>query len=149
MKGWLTKKNTGTEKSRYARKISSKLGYLGILGLMGFLGFWTYDLNKTIFPFCFFMFFGFFGFFYEGKMSNTYMDERYNENKKRAQFLSYKFGFTSVFVLIVMFAVISSHVENLDYLLISLVIAISLFLSEYFLYHFDQGDTDDKTIDNE
>ena len=58
------------------RTINPKLGLLGFLGFAGFLGFWTYSLDKTIFPFVFFMFFGFFVFFYEGKMSNNFMDER-------------------------------------------------------------------------
>ena len=56
-----------------------------VLGFAGFLGFWTYRVDQTIFPFVFFVFFGFFGFFYEGKMSNTLIDERYKESKMRAQ----------------------------------------------------------------
>lgn len=140
-------RKANSNKNNYTRKVNPKLGYLGFLGLVGFLGFWTYALDKTVFPFCFFVFFGFFGFFYEGKMSNTYMDERYYENKRKAEFLAYKIGFTSVFILIVIFAIVSSHLKNLDYLLISLLItiafiqAISIFLSEYFLYHFDQVDS--------
>lgn len=63
------------------RNLNPKLGFLGFLGFFGFLGFWTYNIDKTIFPFVFFVFFGFFGFFYEGKLSNTFMDERYQENK--------------------------------------------------------------------
>ena len=62
------------------RNLNPKLGFLGFLGFFGFLGFWTYNIDKTIFPFVFFVFFGFFGFFYEGKLSNTFMDERYQEN---------------------------------------------------------------------
>ena len=33
----------------------------------------------------FFLFFGFFGFFFEGKMSHMLIDERYTENRAKAQ----------------------------------------------------------------
>ena len=71
--------------SRSTRTVNPKLGSLGSFGFAGFLGFWTYRVDQAIFPFVFFVFFGFFGFFYEGKMSNTLIDERYKESKMRAQ----------------------------------------------------------------
>lgn len=50
------------------RRLNPKLGLLGFFGFLGFIGgAWTR-----------FVFFGFFGFFYEGKMSNTLMDERFS-----------------------------------------------------------------------
>ena len=52
---------------------------------LGFLGFWTYRVDLTIFPFGFIVFIGFFGIFYEGKMSNTLIDERYKDSKMRAK----------------------------------------------------------------
>ena len=39
------------------RNLNPKLGFLGFLGFFGFLGFWTYNIDKTIFPFVFFVFF--------------------------------------------------------------------------------------------
>ena len=68
-------------KTNRTRKLNPKMGFLGFFGFMGFMGFWTYSTEKGIFPFTYFMFFGFFGFFYEGKMSNTFMDERFKENR--------------------------------------------------------------------
>ena len=35
------------------RNLNPKLGFLGFLGCFGFLGFWTYNIDKTIFPFVF------------------------------------------------------------------------------------------------
>ena len=82
------------------RTINPKLGFLGLLGFAGFLGFWTYSVDKTIFPFVFFLFFGFFGFFYEGKMSNTLIDERYKENKMKAQSVANKTSLSIIFLAI-------------------------------------------------
>jgi hypothetical protein len=65
---------------------------------LGFLGFWTYRVDQTIFPFVFFVFFGFFGFFYEGKMSNTLIDERYKESKMRAQSTANKTALSIIFL---------------------------------------------------
>ena len=67
-------------------------------GFAGFLGFWTYRVDQAIFPFVFFVFFGFFGFFYEGKMSNTLIDERYKENKMRAQSTANKTALSIIFL---------------------------------------------------
>ena len=84
--------------SRSTRTVNPKLGFLGLFGFAGFLGFWTYRVDQTIFPFVFFMFFGFFGFFYEGKMSNTLIDERYKENKMRAQSTANKTALSIIFL---------------------------------------------------
>ena len=84
--------------SRSTRTVNPKLGFLGLFGFAGFLGFWTYRVDQTIFPFVFFVFFGFFGFFYEGKMSNTLIDERYKENKMRAQSTANKTALSIIFL---------------------------------------------------
>lgn len=124
------------------RKICSKLGLLGFLGLVGFSGFWTYSIDKTIFPFIFFLFFGFFGFFYEGKMSNTLMDERYKENKMRASDTANKISLTIIFISVLILGQ-GKLMGNLEYTLIAIIIVIALsialdiFLSEYLLYHYD------------
>ena len=83
---------------RSTRTVNPKLGFLGLFGFAGFLGFWTYRVDQTIFPFVFFVFFGFFGFFYEGKMSNTLIDERYKENKMRAQSTANKTALSIIFL---------------------------------------------------
>ncbi len=124
------------------RTINPKLGLLGFLGFAGFLGFWTYSLDKTIFPFVFFMFFGFFGFFYEGKMSNTFMDERYKENKMKAQNVANKTSLSIIFLAVLVLGR-GRFMGNLEYTLIAFVIvaalsiALEIFLSQYLLYHYD------------
>ena len=56
-------------------RLSPKLGFLGFCGFLGFAGFWTYGALGDLSGFIFFAFFGFFGFFFEGKMSNTLMQQ--------------------------------------------------------------------------
>ena len=124
------------------RTISPKLGFLGFFGFAGFLGFWTYHVDKTIFPFVFFMFFGFFGFFYEGKMSNTFMDERYRENRARAQAKANKIAFGIIFLATIIMGQ-GKLMGNLEYtfiafvIVVALTIALEMFLSEYLLFRYD------------
>lgn len=130
--------------ARMSRTVNPRLGFLGLLGFLGFAGFWTYSVDRTVFPFLFFMFFGFFGFFYEGKLSNTLMDERYRENRLKAQMTANR---VSLFLIFLSMLLIGQGrlMGNLDYTLIALVIVISLafaldiFLSEYLLYRYDHG----------
>lgn len=146
-------------KTSRTRKLNPKLGFLGFLGFMGFMGFWTYSNDKKIFPFMFFMYFGFFGFFYEGKMSNTFMDERFKENKNRAQLVALKTAFAGLIIMIV-FLALSENLMSIEYrliavhILIALSIALALFLSEYLLYRYDhdeyteiEEDTDHKYME--
>lgn len=132
--------------SKITRSISPKLGFLGFAGFLGFLGFWTYHVDKTIFPFGFFLFFGFFGFFYEGKMSGTFMDERYKENQIKAKLAADKISLSIIFLSIVVCGQ-GKLMGNLEYTLIALLItitlslALKLFLSEYLLYRYDHGDS--------
>ena len=138
------------ESIKSTRTINPKLGFLGLLGFAGFLGFWTYSVDKTIFPFVFFLFFGFFGFFYEGKMSNTLIDERYKENKMKAQSVANKTSLTIIFLAILILGQ-GKLMDNLEYTLIALVIVIALsialeiFLSEYLLYHYDNDEQFDES----
>lgn len=124
------------------RTISPKMGFLGFLGFGGFLGFWTYSMDKIIFPFVFFMFFGYFGFFFEGKMSNTFMDERYKENKMKAHLAADKTALAIIFLSMLILGQ-GMFMGNPEYTLIALIIVISLsialevFLSEYLLYRYD------------
>ncbi len=130
---------------RTTRIINSKLGFLGVLGFLGFLGFYTYSMNGTIFPFAFFLFFGFFGFFYEGKMAGTFMDERFCENKVRAQLKAYKITFLLILITLVILCQ-GKFFGSFEYTLIvaiiilSLTLAFGIFLSEYFLYRYDHDD---------
>lgn len=132
------------------RTINPKLGFLGFFGFFGFLGFWTYGVDKTIFPFVFFMFFGFFGFFYEGKMSNTFMDERYKENKIKAHMTANKIALGIIFGSI-LFLGQGKLIGNLEYTLIALIIVVTLsialemFLSEYLLYRYDHDEQFDES----
>lgn len=138
------------EASQYTRTINPKLGFLGLLGFAGFLGFLTYHVNKSVYPFAFFMFFGFFGFFFEGKMSNTYMDERYKENKMKADVTANKISMTIIFLAIIILGS-GNFMGNLEYTLIALVIAVAvsialdIFLGEYLLYRYDHDEEPDES----
>ena len=130
------------------RKISPKLGFLGFLGFMGFMGFWTYRTDGRIFPFMYFMFFGFFGFFYEGKMSNTFMDERFKENVSKAQLDALKIAFSLIIIEFVFLSLggyfmSSEHILIVLHILIALSIALAIFLSEYLLYRYDHDEYHD------
>lgn len=139
--GEIVRKGRRERQAVRTRKLSPKLGLLGFLGFLGFAGFWTYGIDKTIFPFCFFIFFGFFGFFFEGKMSNTLMDERFQENMQRAQLKALKIGFVLMFILILF--VSQTRIGSLDFTAafllagLSLIYALTLVLSEYLLYRYD------------
>jgi len=90
------------------------------------------------------MFFGFFGFFYEGQLSNTLMDERYRENKRKAQMAANRVSLSLIF-LSMLFIGQGQLMGNLEYTLIALMIvtalafALDIFLSEYLLYRYDSG----------
>ena len=107
-------------------------------------------LTLYIVNFVFFLFFGFFGFFYEGKMSNTLIDERYKENKMKAQSVANKTSLSIIFLAILILGQ-GKLMDNLEYTLIALVIVIALsialeiFLSEYLLYHYDNDEQFDES----
>lgn len=129
-------------KTNRTRKLNPKMGFLGFFGFLGFMGFWTYSNEKGVFPFTYFMFFGFFGFFYEGKMSNTFMDERFKENRNKAQLAALKTAF-GVLIIMFVFLTVSERFMSMEYrliavhILVSLSIALEIFLSEYLLYRYD------------
>lgn len=132
------------------RKLNPKLGLLGLLGFLGFGGFWTYPVNGTVFPFLFFTFFGFFGFYFEGKMSGTFMDERFRENAARASLKASNISFEIIFIALIILGQ-RKLFGNLDYTLISILITVSLslalriFLAEYLLYRYDYDDRADES----
>lgn len=129
----------------HTRKISPALGFAGFLGFLGFLGIWTYKTYHEITPFFFFSFFGFFGFYFEGKLSNTLMDERFREDYIRAKLNAYKTGFTVMFIGVFLGAKVLID-ENLEafsifmVIIFSLVAALIIFLSEYLLYRYDHDE---------
>ena len=132
-------------KTNRTRKLNPRMGFLGLLGFLGFMGFWTYSNDKKIFPFMFFIYFGFFGFFYEGKMSSTLMDERFKENKRKAQLMALKVA-SAIIVCAVVFLSVSEYFMSMEYrlivvhIMIALSIALALFLSEYLLYRYDHDE---------
>lgn len=133
------------EETGITRKINPKLGWFGVFGFFGFVGFWTYPLNGTVYPFVFFLFFGFFGFYFEGKMSGTFMDERFRENVVRAKLKAYQITFGIMFAALIILCQ-GKLFGNLEYTLIvtiitlSLALATGIFLSEYLLYRYDHDD---------
>lgn len=127
------------------RKLNPKLGLLGFTGFFGFLGFWSYNAYGDVTPFMFFAFFGFFGFFYEGKLSNTLMDERFRENRLRAELAAHRVLRVIVFLTLLLLGR-GALLGSLEYTLIavlvvlSLAFALNLFLCEYLLYRYDSSD---------
>lgn len=144
----MARRNQEAARTHRTRRLNPKLGLLGFLGFLGFVGFVTYRVDRTVYPFAFFLFFGFFGFFFEGKMSDTYMDERYRENAKTAQLQAMKVGYSVIFILLLLLGR-GALFGNLEYTLIAFVIgtslslALVLFLSEYLLYRLDHDETAD------
>ena len=129
-------------KITYTRTLNPKWGLLGFFGFLGFTGFDSYFTNQVIYPFIFFSFFGFFGFYFEGKLSNTLIDERFRENRNKAQLKAFKVGFGLLFVIILLvgrglFAEDLALCSAFLLASISIIYAITLFLSEYFLYLYD------------
>lgn len=124
------------------RKLNPRLGLLGLLGFLGFAGLWTYAVDGSIFPFAFFLFFGFFGFYYEGKMSGTFMDERFRENAIRARLKASDISFSILFIALVILCQ-GKLTGNHEFTLIAIVVTLSLalalriFLAEYLLYRYD------------
>lgn len=144
-----SRQNQAAREKNRTRRLNPKLGSLGFLGLLGFAGFWTYRIDESVYPFAFFLFFGFFGFYYEGKMSGTFMDERFRENANRAQLMALKI--TNVIMFIALFVLCQRKLfGNLDYTLIAIIIILSLalgleiFLSEYLLYRYEHDDQYDE-----
>lgn len=144
-------KNKSEEKeSAVTREISPKRGLFGFCGFFGFMGFWTYGVNKTVFPFVFFLFFGFFGLFYEGKMSNTFKDERYRENQMKARLTADKIALNIIFAAVLVLGQ-GGLMGNLEYSLIAIIIivalsiALNVFLGSYLLYHYDQDEVLDES----
>ena len=133
------------ERTNRTRKLNPKLGFLSFFGFLGFGGFWTYSMDGSVFPFAFFLFFGFFGFYYEGKMSRTFMDERFRENAMRANLKASNIALSVIFLTLVILCQ-GKLFGSLDYTLIAVIIALSLalalrtFLSEYLLYRYDHDD---------
>lgn len=131
--------------SRTTRRLNPKLGWLGLLGFLGCLGFWAYPAYGRIEAFCFFLFFGFFGFFYEGKLSNTLMDERYRENRARASLAAGRVAHTIIFLAVVIVGmgkpVLRAEFTLIAFLIVvTLALALELFLGEYLLYRYDHGE---------
>lgn len=138
------------KKRTHTRKISPKLGIMGLLGFMGFLGFIPdiYDL-KDILPvptfFIFFAFFGFFGFYYEGKMSDTLIDERFESNAYRAAAIGNRISLC-IIIIVAIFSM--SIFQIMDaYTMSSILIAtigfsfgLSIFLQQFLLYRFENED---------
>lgn len=138
----IKKNNQRIAAENTTRKLHPRLGLLGLLGFLGFAGIWTYAVDGSIFPFAFFLFFGFFGFYYEGKMSGTFMDERFRENAVRARLKASDISFSILFIALVILCqgkLIGNHEFALIAVIItlSLALALRIFLAEYLLYRYD------------
>lgn len=80
-------------------------------------------------------------------MSDTFMDERFRENKNRAQFMALKAAF-GVIIIALIFLSVGEYFISIEYLFImvhisiALSIALAVFLSEYLLYRYDHDEYD-------
>ena len=122
-----------------SRTINPKMGLFGFLGFLGFIGFLLEGIVAP-FPFFFFAFFSFFGFYYEGKMSNTLIDERFKINAYRAEVISNKIALTAIIlVAIIVLARVKEIQALLSFLIatIGLAFGLSGFLQQYLLYKFE------------
>lgn len=78
-------------------------------------------------------------------MSNTFQDERYMENKIKAQLTANKTALIIIFIATLILGQ-GKLMGNLEYTLIALVIvmalslALELFLQEYLLYRYDNDE---------
>ena len=127
--------------SATTRTIGPRFGFgaAGLLGLTGLLGL---PADRGSFPFAFFFVLWLFRFLFEGKMSHTLMDERYTENRAKAQLTAAKTALSIIFVAVILLAQGRGGDAVLIALLIvlSLTLALYLFLSEYLLYRYDHDD---------
>ena len=141
---WIRAQKEHVVKTGRTRRLSPKLGFLGFCGFLGFAGFWTYGALGDLSGFIFFAFFGFFGFFFEGKMSNTLMDERYKENAARAERKALRIDFGIIFFLLIFVGqagrLTAELVAPILIASIALTVALTIFLSEYLLYRYDHDD---------
>lgn len=143
------------QEKQVTRRVNSQWGLMGFFGFLGFAGFWSYSMDKAVYPFVFFIFFGFFGFFFEGRMSNTFIDERYKENKQKADLAALKIGFGIIYMIVFAIGFLGHGrlMENLEYVLIAVIIllaftiGLTMFLSEYLLYRYDHEDSADESGD--
>lgn len=148
----IRKNNKQMAKTNTTRKLNPKLGLLGLLGFLGFAGIWTYLIDGNVFPFVFFLFFGFFGFYYEGKMSGTFMDERFRENAIHAKLKASDITFSIVFIALIILCQ-GKLFGSYEYTLIAIIVTLSLalglriFLAEYLLYCYDHDDQVDESED--
>lgn len=140
VRGGMAQKKQVLESGR-TRRLNPKFGLLGFLGFLGFSGFWSYAALGDLSGFVFFAFFGFFGFFFEGKMSNTLMDERFRENAVKAELKAYRTGFVMIFFLLILMGQAGRFQAGLIapvlIIGIALTVALTMFLSEYLLYRYD------------
>ena len=142
---WAFRAKAERHASPYTRTVSPWLGLLGFLGFLGSWGSGPTVSTARVAPFIFFAFFGFFGFFYEGRLSHTFMDERFKENAARAQLQALRVSFAMEVIALVVLGQ-RRFGGNLDYTLIavmitlSLSVALALFLSEYLLYRYDHDE---------
>ena len=132
--------------AKYTRKISPKLGLLGFLGLLGCLGFVpSHTGESSVFmvqAFFFFSFFGFFSFYYEGKLANTLIDERFAYNAQRAAAIANRIGLMTI-IFVAIFTMSVFKIKDISIMLsiliatIGLAFGLSVFLSQYLLYRFE------------
>ncbi|MFV0518764.1 MAG: DUF3796 domain-containing protein [Lachnospirales bacterium] len=129
-------------KLTHTMTLNPKLGIMGFLGFIGFISFIPEINGQEKNTFLFFIFFGFFSFYYIGKMSNTFIDERFEKNKYRADAISLRVGFLSIIMVFILIMTVlkikdSETILNILMATISFSFGIVIFLQSYLLYRFE------------
>ena len=121
------------------RKISP---WLGLLGLLGFISPILYIELSNPNALLFLGFFGFLGFYFEGKMSNTLRDERFQYNEQRAVATASQITHVSMaFILIITVNWVSQRGIEIAYTFLvaalALLWALQLSLPLGLLYYYE------------
>ena len=109
----IRKNKRDTTRTNRSRRVHPRLGFLGLLGFLGFAGFWAYPAT--------------------------------GENAARAQLITYRTTF-SITLLALLILCQGKLLGSLEYTLIatiivlSLTLALGIFLPEYLLYCYDHDD---------
>ncbi|OON91460.1 MAG: hypothetical protein ATN34_03865 [Epulopiscium sp. Nele67-Bin002] len=123
-------------------KINPLMGLFGFFGFAGFLPL-IFDAHQpSPFHLIFFVFFGFFRFYYDGKMSNILIDERYMANHLRATSIANSTAVSIIMGGVIILGKLVRYIElytltSLLVVVIALALALAGFLEAFLLYKFE------------
>ncbi len=137
----------------YTKKVSPLWSLLGLFGFIGFNG--LFQIPKTFFndslpyPYFFlaFSFFGYFGCYYEAKMSNTLIDERFEANSNKATAIANRIALNIILITTIITLIVLTWDPNIVLSIVMAAIGIAWgladFLKQYLLYRFENEDNEE------